>query len=235
MRSCEDYEPLLPAYVAGVAEPADVAEIGEHIAECESCTGDLQAVVQDLGLLRAWREPSLPEGLAARILEKIVQVQEARRQVVNSEQIAWGAPLERVLGLAAIFGFAVIVLSVLFTGFAVSRFESRRRGCMDNLRQIGASAAVEGELKPKLGLRLGKLRKPIEEDRFICPLAPPLLPDQTSHYRLDLAGPLYLGGDWRENHGWRDAHILMADGSVIRVTPGQPGLWNLLDPYHPGR
>ncbi len=52
---------------------------------------------------------------------------------------------------------------------------------------------------------------------------------------MNLHGPTYLAGDVRSNHRWLDANILLNDGSVITVTPNQAELWDLLDPFSPGR
>ncbi len=248
MRSCEDFEKLLPAYVAGIADPADVAEIGEHLGDCEPCMNDFQRVVKDLGTLKAWRDPVPPEGLSARVLEQLVSEEERRRREALGEETSWGEPVQRGLTLAVMGALGVVMLATLVTAQSSARHEQQRRHCADNLRRIGEVATVQGRFTAPLeskALRIELQRSYAES--LVCPVAG-TLPDQVdgadapdsrspawSSYRMNLRGPKYLAGDERANHRWIDANILLDDGSVITVTPAQGGLWELLDPHSPGR
>ena len=236
MRSCEDFEKLLPAYVAGVADSADVAEIGEHIGDCEPCMNDFQRVVKELGTLKSWRDPVPPEGLSARVLEKLASEEERRRREALGEETSWGEPVQRSLSWAVMGALGVVMLATLVTAQSGAKYDQQRRACAENLRQLGQFAVKEGKFSASLerGLRSDPLKEPAHSLRE-CPLADPLKPKEWSNYKLDLRGPLYLAGDDRGNHGFVDANMLLSDGSVITVTPSQAGLWELLDTYSRGR
>ncbi|MCE9582420.1 MAG: zf-HC2 domain-containing protein [Planctomycetes bacterium] len=261
MRSCEDFEKLLPAYVAGVADPVDMADIGEHLAECSPCMNDFQRVVRDLGTLKSWRDAIPPEGLAAGVLEKLASTEDQRRREALGEETSWGEPIQRALTWVMLGAVGLVVLATLVTAQSAVQYESQRRVCADNLRLIGEAAISEGEFQGPLEPRLRKLRKSLDRSIRECPLGPPLV-DETpvtlpngeqvsppkkaelfSNYSLALRGPHYLAGDDRRNHSsdpghqtmGPDANILLSDGSVISVTPAQSVLWELLDPYSPGR
>ncbi len=248
MNTCEDFEKLLPAYVAGVADPADVAEIGEHIGDCAPCMNDFQRVVKDLGALKAWRDPVAPEGLASRVLERLVSAEENRRREALGEETSWGEPVQQALTWVVLGALGLVMLATLVTAQSAARYESKRRACADNLREIGVVAAAEKRLYAPLGdLKLKDLLEKSHRDALVCPIAgglpkaseedPPRegLPPPWSSYRMNLHGPTYLAGDVRSNHRWLDANILLNDGSVITVTPNQAELWDLLDPFSPGR
>lgn len=248
MNTCEDFEKLLPAYVAGVADPADVAEIGEHLGDCTPCMNDFQRVVKDLGALKAWRDPVAPEGLAGRVLERLVSAEEQRRREALGEETSWGEPIQRALTWVVMGALGVVMLATLVTAQSAARYESNRRACAENLRGIGQVAVEQKRLVAPLGdAKFKELLQKDHSDLLICPIAgklpaaydedpphPGLTPPWSS-YRMNLQGPTYLAGDVRANHRWLDANILLNDGSVITVTPGQAGLWELLDPFSPGR
>ena len=250
MRSCEEFEKLLPAYVAGVADPADVAEIGEHLGDCEPCMNDFQRVVKDLGTLKAWRDPVPPEGLSARVLEQLVSEEERRRREALGEETSWGEPVQNGLTWAVMGVLGVVMLATLVTAQSGARHEQYRRMCAENLRQIGEVATAQGRFVAPLeskALKEELQRSHADANRLVCPVAGKL-PEHDegpspaekrsatwSSYRMNLKGPRYLAGDERANHLWIDANILMDDGSVITVTPAQGGLWDLLDPHSPGR
>jgi hypothetical protein len=248
VRSCEDFEKLLPAYVAGIADPTDVAEIGEHLGDCEPCMNDFQRVVKDLGTLKSWREPVPPEGLSARILEQLVSEEERKRREALGEETSWGEPVQRALTWAVLGALGVVMLATLVTAQSGSRHEARRRACADNLKRIGEIAVERKRFIAPLGDKaLKDVLIASHADLLLCPVAGALpeyaddsLPAEKrppiwSSYRMNLRGPRYLAGDERANHRWIDGNILMNDGSVITVTPAQGGLWELLDPYSPGR
>lgn len=237
MRSCEDFEALLPAYVAGIVNPGDAQEIGEHISECSPCLNDYQHVVRDLGTLKLWRESSLPEGLSARVLERIVAMseEESRREPADADEGGWGEPVQRALTVSGLTLVIVVVAAMLVTASRYARHYDALKLCQENLRAMGVAASAAGELRAPLEPRLKALPKPLKPEAFICPVAgAPPEGFQTS-YLLDLPGPRYLAGDRRSNHGEREANILVSDGSVILVTPSQPVLWGVLDPGRPAR
>lgn len=246
MRTCEDFEKLLPAYVAGVADPADVAEIGEHLGDCQPCMEDFQRIVRDLGVLKSWREPVAPEGLPARILERLADAEERRKSEVRGAEIAVDEPFQSTLTVVVLSLVAVVLFATLVTAQTAARRQEARRACADNLRRIALQAVIHKSFSAPLDRR--EFRERLirsHKDLLVCPVAGALPPDATgahgtplapwTSYRMNLHGPTYLAGDERANHGWVDANLLMNDGTVITVTPAQAGLWQLLDPYSPGR
>ena len=236
MRSCEEFERLLPAYVAGVADQADVADIGEHLAECSPCMNDFQRVVKDLGALKAWRDPVVPEGLSARVLERLVASEDLRRREALGEETAWGAPLQRGLTWAVLSVLTLVVLATMVTAQTAARHDSKRRACANNLHNMAAAIPGDQFLPPlKSRLEALHLRKALDEETRTCPLGDRIAPGQFSNYLLELHGPRFLAGDDPRNHGYSDANVLLNDGTVITITPAQAGLWELLDPYSPGR
>lgn len=248
MRTCEDFEKLLPAYVAGIADPADVAEIGEHIGDCEPCMNDFQRVVKDLGTLKSWRDPVPPEGLSARVLEQLVSEEERRRREALGEETSWGEPVQNALTWVVLGAMGVVMLATLVTAQSAARVEQQRRACAENLRQIGELAVARKRfVAPLADAQFKEELVKSHANLLVCPVAgslPELDEDSPStdrrslpwsSYRMNLRGPRYLAGDVRANHRWIDANMLMDDGSVITVTPGQGQLWELLDPYSTGR
>jgi len=235
MRTCEDFEGLLPAYVAGIAGPADAQEIGEHLGECEPCMNDFQQVVKDLGALKLWKEAALPEGLGAGILERIVDLAPGPERSTEPPEESWGQPLYGALRAAGLAAVVLVVGTLLLTSYAGTRYWRDQEMCAENLRRIGVAATSGGAMQIPLAEAMKELPKPLEKETFLCPVAGEFPPGHDSSYRLELPGPLYVAGDWRSNHRHHDANILLSDGSVIRVTPSQPTFWNLLDPLGPGR
>lgn len=240
MRSCEDFERLLPAYVAGVAEPADVAEIGEHIADCSPCMNDFQRVVKELATLKSWRDPQPPEGLAARVLERLVTAEADRKREALGEETSWGEPMQRGLTWAVLGLACVIVLACLITASAGISYEDKRRSCASNLNHLGQLAAAKNRLAAPMDTFMEQNRSELEEKNkhaLVCPVAGKLpeaagrTPDEQPwhSYMTHLPGPKYLAGDYRENHKYSDANILMSDGRVIMVTPAQATLWDQLN------
>ncbi|MCC6737908.1 MAG: zf-HC2 domain-containing protein [Planctomycetia bacterium] len=247
MRTCEDFEKLLPAYVAGVADPADVAEIGEHIGDCQPCMEDFQRIVRDLGVLKSWREPVAPDGLASRVLERLADAEERRKSEVRGAEIAVDEPFQNTFTVVVLSLIAVVMFATLVTAQTAARREEARRACAENLRQIGVVAVAEPVKRFAAPLETSAFREELlraHRELLVCPVAGSLPPAVEgargplapwTSYRLNLPGPTWLACDRAENHGGTDANLLMNDGTVITVTPAQAGLWQLLDPYSPGR
>ena len=58
--SCDEYEPMLTAYVDGELEAADRRRLDEHLAGCESCRqtlAELTALQEDLNMIK-FKEPT---------------------------------------------------------------------------------------------------------------------------------------------------------------------------------
>jgi anti-sigma factor RsiW len=233
MKTDDDFESLRPAYVAGVAGPADAEEIGERLTEDGELMTSFQRVVKVLGALKLWKDPFAPEGLNRRILERVAEIS-APTRAKREDALSWGEPMTRAMAAVALAATGLAVLSILVTSRASVFQHDRQRACVENLRRVGIAAESAGELRAPVQQHVRRIARAIEPSTWICPVAGELPPDRDSSY-LDLPGPHALAGDRQRNHRWRDANILMADGTVVTVTPAQKQLWDLLDPSGPGQ
>ncbi|MGF7145576.1 putative anti-sigma-YlaC factor YlaD [Anaerotaenia torta] len=66
--SCEIIKDLLPLYLDGVCSNESKAVIEEHLAECDSCKDELQAMKEELFLSR--KEQNLKEAEAVKKLSR---------------------------------------------------------------------------------------------------------------------------------------------------------------------
>ena len=58
--SCDEFEPMLTAYVDGELEAADRRRLDEHLADCQGCQrtlAELKALQEDLNMIR-FKEPT---------------------------------------------------------------------------------------------------------------------------------------------------------------------------------
>ena len=83
MRTCEEYEALISAFIDGALADEDRAELMAHMAECPACQAyfDDQIAIHDA---LADMEVKAPEGFADRVMAQVRQ--ESRQAPVSEKQ-----------------------------------------------------------------------------------------------------------------------------------------------------
>ena len=109
MQRCE-YSETMSLCLDGLLSQADEAGLQAHLARCEPCRGEWEAMCWASSALRA--EPAVSPGadLGLRVMERIAQREARRRRVRSSVRLLSGA-----LGLWALAGLAsMLVFLVLW-------------------------------------------------------------------------------------------------------------------------
>lgn len=68
---CEEIKELLSEYVDGELSAADAASVEEHLAGCEACRAELEALRQTAALVRSLPRADAPQGLARHVTESV--------------------------------------------------------------------------------------------------------------------------------------------------------------------
>lgn len=82
--ACKE-ESLLLEYLTGDLDSGRRGEIEQHLADCQSCAGELEDLSQTMGALNSWAAPEVPPQL----MEQTLQVLEQERQAPAGLRDKW--------------------------------------------------------------------------------------------------------------------------------------------------
>lgn len=71
MKKCEEFAPLLSAFVDGELTEEENAAVRAHLGECEDCRARLDEYAQLSGAMLALGEEDVPEGFTARVMDAV--------------------------------------------------------------------------------------------------------------------------------------------------------------------
>ncbi len=80
MNDCDDIRELLSASLDGELTEAESHRLTEHLASCEACRRELDALKRVWTGLGALGEVDLPEGLEERVFQRVADVRPRRRR-----------------------------------------------------------------------------------------------------------------------------------------------------------
>ncbi|MFH1732635.1 MAG: zf-HC2 domain-containing protein, partial [Planctomycetota bacterium] len=77
---CEEIKELLSEYVDGELPAADAASVGQHLAGCDACRAEFEALRQTAALVRSLPRADAPEGLTRAVTESVGKQMVGRRR-----------------------------------------------------------------------------------------------------------------------------------------------------------
>jgi anti-sigma factor RsiW len=105
MTNCAQVEPLLSAWLDGALSPSERLAVGDHLARCPRCRGELETLRITSNLLRSVPARALPAGLQATMTHACSGVtgeHGAHRRSALAAGAAAAALLAGLLGSAAL-------------------------------------------------------------------------------------------------------------------------------------
>lgn len=214
--NCHEFHKMIPDLLAGTLSPEELSVAREHLTTCPACAEALRMARETLRSVTPRFEPSVPEGLEARLLDAVHHRATAPQPPVRR------APRRRLVGLlSGIVSAAAVVIVALTFGLNTPARAARNR-----LTQ--AIASMEGLHSIRIELRIRTSEA--ENFDYIDPLeefvphtleaiyTPRLL------WRVEKPGRKALY-DGEHTYLWYDS---LNDGLIQPYTPDAIGMLNLL-------
>lgn len=140
--NCQEFHKIIPDLLAGTLSPEDLSTAHEHLTTCPACAETLRSARETLRSVTPRFEPSVPEGLEARLLDAV------HRQTSASKAPERRRPRRRLAGiLSGVVSAAAVVIVALTFGLNTPARAARNR-----LTQ--AIASMEGVRSIRIELRI---------------------------------------------------------------------------------
>lgn len=140
--NCQEFHKIIPDLLAGTLSPEDLSTAREHLTTCPACAETLRSARETLRSVTPRFEPSVPEGLEARLLDAV------HRQTSASKVPERRRPRRRLAGiLSGVVSAAAVVIVALTFGLNTPARAARNR-----LTQ--AIASMEGVRSIRIELRI---------------------------------------------------------------------------------
>ena len=108
--NCQEFHKMIPDLLAGTLSPEELTTAREHLTSCPACAEALRTARETLRSVTPRFEPSVPEGLEARLLDAV-----HRRATVSKTPER--RPRRRLVGLlSGVVSAAAVVIVVLTFG-----------------------------------------------------------------------------------------------------------------------
>lgn len=114
MTECDGVREILPAYLEGIALPAEAARVASHLATCQACSLEVRALMKSQKLIHSLPEVEPPTWLKTRIMARLEEGAEEEKEG------AWGLSRLRDLFVYPLrIKIPLQALSVLLVAVAV--------------------------------------------------------------------------------------------------------------------
>ncbi len=213
--NCQEFHKMIPDLLAGTLSPEELTTAREHLTSCPACAEALRTARETLRSVTPRFEPSVPEGLEARLLDAV-----HRRATVS--KIPERRPRRRLVGLlSGVVSAAAVVIVVLTFGLNTPARAARNR-----LTQ--AIASMEGLRSIRIELRIRTSEQEnfdyIDPHREFVPHTLEAIYSPRLLWRVEKPGRKALY-DGEHTYLWFDS---LNDGLIQPYAPDAIGMLNLL-------
>lgn len=213
--NCQEFHKMIPDLLAGTLSPEELTTAREHLTSCPACAEALRTARETLRSVTPRFEPSVPEGLEARLLDAV-----HRRATVSKTPER--RPRRRLVGLlSGVVSAAAVVIVVLTFGLNTPARAARNR-----LTQ--AIASMEGLRSIRIELRIRTSEQEnfdyIDPHREFVPHTLEAIYKPQLLWRVEKPGRKALY-DGEHTYLWFDS---LNDGLIQPYAPDAIGMLNLL-------
>lgn len=213
--NCQEFHKMIPDLLAGTLSPEELTTAREHLTSCPACAEALRTAREALRSVTPRFEPSVPEGLEARLLDAV-----HRRATVSKTPER--RPRRRLVGLlSGVVSAAAVVIVVLTFGLNTPARAARNR-----LTQ--AIASMEGLRSIRIELRIRTSEQEnfdyIDPHREFIPHTLEAIYSPRLLWRVEKPGRKALY-DGEHTYLWFDS---LNDGLIQPYAPDAIGMLNLL-------
>ena len=213
--NCQEFHKMIPDLLAGTLSPEELTTAREHLTSCPACAEALRTARETLRSVTPRFEPSVPEGLEARLLDAV-----HRRATVS--MTPEHRPRRRLVGLlSGVVSAAAVVIVVLTFGLNTPARAARNR-----LTQ--AIASMEGLRSIRIELRIRTSEQEnfdyIDPHREFIPHTLEAIYSPRLLWRVEKPGRKALY-DGEHTYLWFDS---LNDGLIQPYAPDAIGMLNLL-------
>lgn len=213
--NCQEFHKMIPDLLAGTLSPEELTTAREHLTSCPACAEALRTARETLRSVTPRFEPSVPEGLEARLLDAV-----HRRATVS--KTPEHRPRRRLVGLlSGVVSAAAVVIVVLTFGLNTPARAARNR-----LTQ--AIASMEGLRSIRIELRIRTSEQEnfdyIDPHREFVPHTLEAIYSPRLLWRVEKPGRKALY-DGEHTYLWFDS---LNDGLIQPYAPDAIGMLNLL-------
>ena len=213
--NCQEFHKMIPDLLAGTLSPEELTTAREHLTSCPACAEALRTARETLRSVTPRFEPSVPEGLEARLLDAV-----HRRATVSKTPER--RPRRRLVGLlSGVVSAAAVVIVVLTFGLNTPARAARNR-----LTQ--AIASMEGLRSIRIELRIRTSEQEnfdyIDPHREFVPHTLEAIYSPRLLWRVEKPGRKALY-DGEHTYLWFDS---LNDGLIQPYAPDAIGMLNLL-------
>lgn len=214
--NCQEFHKMIPDLLAGTLSPEDLSTAREHLTTCPACAEALRTAREALRSVTPRFEPSVPEGLEARLLDAV------HRRATASKTPERRRPRRRLVGiLSGVVSAAAVVIVALTFGLNTPARAARNR-----LTQAIASMEGLRSIRIELRIRTSEAENfdytnPLEE--FVPHTIETIYKPQLL-WRVEKPGRKALY-DGEHTYLWFDS---LNDGLIQPYSPDAIGMLNLL-------
>lgn len=213
--NCQEFHKMIPDLLAGTLSPEELTTAREHLTSCPACAEALRTARETLRSVTPRFEPSVPEGLEARLLDAV-----HRRATVSKTPER--RPRRRLVSLlSGVVSAAAVVIVVLTFGLNTPARAARNR-----LTQ--AIASMEGLRSIRIELRIRTSEQEnfdyIDPHREFIPHTLEAIYSPRLLWRVEKPGRKALY-DGEHTYLWFDS---LNDGLIQPYAPDAIGMLNLL-------
>lgn len=214
--NCQEFHKMIPDLLAGTLSPEELATAHEHLTTCPACAEALRTAREALRSVTPRFEPSVPEGLEARLLDAV------HRRATASKSPERRRPRRRLVGiLSGVVSAAAVVIVALTFGLNTPARAARNR-----LTQ--AIASMEGVRSIRIELRIRTSEQEnfdyIDPHREFVPHTLEAIYTPRLLWRVEKPGRKALY-DGEQTYLWFDS---LNDGLIQPYAPDAIGMLNLL-------
>ena len=213
--NCQEFHKMIPDLLAGTLSPEELTTAREHLTSCPACAEALRTARETLRSVTPRFEPSVPEGLEARLLDAV-----HRRATVSKTPER--RPRRRLVSLlSGVVSAAAVVIVVLTFGLNTPARAARNRFTQ-------AVASMVGLLSIRIELRIRTSEQEnfdyIDPHREFIPHTLEAIYSPRLLWRVEKPGRKALY-DGEHTYLWFDS---LNDGLIQPYAPDAIGMLNLL-------
>lgn len=214
--NCQEFHKMIPDLLAGTLSPEELTTAREHLTSCPACAEALRTARETLRSVTPRFEPTVPEGLEARLLDAVHHRATAPKTPERRR------PRRRLVGLlSGIVSAAAVIIVALTFGLNTPARAARNR-----LTQAIASMEGVRSIRIELRIRTSETENfdytnPLEE--FVPHTIEAIYKPQLL-WRVEKPGRKALY-DGEHTYLWYDS---LNDGLIQPYTPDAIGMLNLL-------
>lgn len=156
MRNCQDIQELLSFYIDDCLEPAEKAQLEEHLQECSQCQEELEALKKTINMFASLDEELIPPASFRRELREKLEKEQKDKKIGFSEKLINffnRASYRAWIPLAAAAVLLIVVLPVIINGIGPLGLQSAKEEAQKSMEFNEADNSFDAAVKHPAGDR----------------------------------------------------------------------------------